>query len=231
MALAQRGSESETLQAGRWRGEGLGVLAAILSSSLGGINTATTRYLMSATDPVTFVALRFGLGFLLLLPIALALRSGWPKGRDWLGVALLGILFFAVFQGVFNLSLEYTSAARGALALMKQEGHGGSAGCAPLESFCDSGRDFRRAVVFHQPQQLSGLGGHGFAALEGGLQKLCRCRDRGRQPARSGGRQGFPLAGQQGLQMSGIVDPLTSVVAAAVAGDLGTAVEQAHGGG
>ena len=117
MALAQRGSGSETLQAGKWRGEGLGVLAAILSSSLGGINTATTRYLMGATDPVTFAAMRFGLGFLLLLPIALALRNRWPKGRDWLGGALLGILFFAVFQGVFNLSLEYTSAARGALAL------------------------------------------------------------------------------------------------------------------
>ena len=84
---------------------------------------------------------------------------------------------------------------------------------------------------FHQPQQLSGLGGHRFAALASGLQKLCCCRDRGRQPASSGGRQGFPLAGQHGLQMSGVVDPLTAVVAAAVAGDLGAAVEQAHGGG
>jgi len=98
-------------------GERLGVLAAILSSSLGGTNTAATRFAIPATDPVTLAAFRFGLGFLLLLPFALALRSRWPRGRDWIGVALLGILFFAVFQGSFNWALAYTTAARGALAL------------------------------------------------------------------------------------------------------------------
>ena len=99
------------------RSEALGVLAAVLSSSLGGINTAATRYVIGATDPITLAGLRFGIGFLLVLPFALALKSRWPKGRDWLGVVLLGILFYAVFMGLFNLSLRYTSAARGALAL------------------------------------------------------------------------------------------------------------------
>ena len=117
MELAQRGFGSETRHASKRSGEGLGVLAAILSSSVGGITTAVTRYVIGATDPVTLAGMRFGLGFLLLLPIALALKSRWPKGRDWLGVAMLGILFFAVFFGLFNLSLRYTSAARGALAV------------------------------------------------------------------------------------------------------------------
>jgi drug/metabolite transporter (DMT)-like permease/uncharacterized protein YjiS (DUF1127 family) len=117
MELAQRELDLEPPRMSLRRSEALGVLAAILSSASGGSNTAATRYVMGATDPVTFVALRFGLGFLLLLPIALALKCRWPKGRDWLGAALLGILFFAVFQGIFNLALEYTSAARGALAL------------------------------------------------------------------------------------------------------------------
>jgi len=117
MELAQRVLGSERHYTSKRSGEGLGVLAAILSSSLGGINTAVTRYVIGATDPVTLAGMRFGLGFLLLLPIALALKSRWPKGRDWLGVAMLGILFFAVFMGLFNLSLRYTSAARGALAL------------------------------------------------------------------------------------------------------------------
>jgi drug/metabolite transporter (DMT)-like permease len=97
--------------------ERLGVLAAVLSSSVGGMNTAVTRFAVGATDPVTLGALRFGLGFVLLLPLALALHSRWPVGRDWIGVTLLGILFFAVFQGSFNWALEYTTAARGALAL------------------------------------------------------------------------------------------------------------------
>jgi len=81
------------------------------------MNTAVTRYAIGATDPVTLAALRFGLGFILLMPIALALRSRWPQRRDWIGVAGLGILFFGLFMGLFNLSLRYTTAARGALAL------------------------------------------------------------------------------------------------------------------
>jgi drug/metabolite transporter (DMT)-like permease len=117
MEPAQRGLGGETGPASKRSGEGLGVLAAILSSSVGGITTAVTRYVIGATDPVTLAGMRFGLGFLLLLPIALALRSRWPRRKDWLGVALLGILFFAVFFGLFNLALRYTSAARGALAV------------------------------------------------------------------------------------------------------------------
>src|SRR5262249_41880204 len=66
---------------------------------------------------VTLGALRFGLGFLILMVIALASRSRWPQRRDWIGVAGLGILFFGVFMALFNLSLRYTTAARGALAL------------------------------------------------------------------------------------------------------------------
>lgn len=111
------GSVGEARDTNKRSGEALGILAAILSSSVGGINTAATRYVIGATDPVTLASMRFGLGFLLLLPIALMLGSRWPKGRDWLGVTMLGILFFAVFMGLFNLSLKYTSAARGALAL------------------------------------------------------------------------------------------------------------------
>jgi len=95
----------------------LGVLAAVLSSSVGGMNTAVTRYAIGATDPITLAALRFGLGFILLMPIALAFRSRWPQRRDWLAVACLGILFFGIFMALFNLSLRYTTAARGALAL------------------------------------------------------------------------------------------------------------------
>jgi len=117
MAAAERGRESERQPQGKRTGEGLGVLAAILSSSLGGVTTAVTRYVIGATDPVTLAALRFGLGFLLLLPIAFALKSRWPGRKDRLGTALLGILFFAVFFGLFNLALRYTSAARGALAV------------------------------------------------------------------------------------------------------------------
>lgn len=94
----------------------LGILAAILSSATGGVTTAVTRFAMAGTDPITLAALRFGLGFVCLLPVTLALRSRWSQRRDLMGIVLLGILFFAIFQTLFNLSLRYTTAARGALA-------------------------------------------------------------------------------------------------------------------
>lgn len=97
--------------------ERAGVVAALLSSALGGTAAAITRYAIGATDPVTLASFRFGIAFLLVLPIALVLGSKWPVGRDWLGVAGLGVLFFAVFFVLYNVSMSHTTAARGSLAL------------------------------------------------------------------------------------------------------------------
>jgi drug/metabolite transporter (DMT)-like permease len=49
--------------------------------------------------------------------VALALRCRWPRGRDWLGVAALGAMFYGAFFVVYGEALYYTSAARGALAV------------------------------------------------------------------------------------------------------------------
>src|SRR5438045_4530098 len=98
-------------------GEGWGVLAAVLSSGLGGTSIGATRYLVGAIDPLAIGSFRFGIGFVLLLPVALMQGGRWPGRRDWLAVAALGVLFFAVFPLLFNASLIFTTAARGALAL------------------------------------------------------------------------------------------------------------------
>jgi drug/metabolite transporter (DMT)-like permease len=98
-------------------GELAGILAGVASSAFGGMAAAVTRFVIGATDPVTVAVFRFGLGFLLLLPVALALRARWPSGRDWLGVAALGAMFYGVFFVVYAESLVYTSAARGSLAV------------------------------------------------------------------------------------------------------------------
>ena len=98
-------------------GEVWGVLAAVLSSALGGTSIGATRYLVSAIDPLAIGSFRFGIGFALLLPVALLQRAHWPARRDWPAVAGLGMLFFAVFPLLFNASLIFTTAARGALAL------------------------------------------------------------------------------------------------------------------
>lgn len=97
--------------------EGLGLLAALLSSALGGTAVVATRYLADTLDPLTIGAVRFGGGFLVLLVLALRERHRWPKRQDWPGAAALGLLFFGLFPVLFNAALIYTTAARGALAL------------------------------------------------------------------------------------------------------------------
>ncbi len=97
--------------------ERAGVVAAIASSALGGMAAAVTRFVVGATDPVMLAVFRFGLGFLFLLPVALLLRSRFPRGRDWLPVAALGAMFYGVFFVVYGEALVHTTAARGSLAI------------------------------------------------------------------------------------------------------------------
>ena len=99
-------------------GEWVGVLIAIVSSSLGGTAAAVTRYLVvGSADPLTLSILRWGIGFLCVLPVALLLRVRWPARADWPGVALLGFCFFGLFFILYNLAVSYTTAARASLAL------------------------------------------------------------------------------------------------------------------
>ena len=97
--------------------ERFGVLIAVLSSTFGGMAGAVTRFVAGTVDPVTIAAFRFGIGVAVLLPLALLLRSALPRGRDWIGVAALGVMFFGVFFVFYNVAMAYTTAARGALAL------------------------------------------------------------------------------------------------------------------
>jgi len=95
----------------------VGVLIAIVSSCLGGSAAAVTRYLAGNADPVTLAILRWGIGFLLVLPAAILMRAKWPPRSDWTAVAGLGVLFFGVFFIFYNIALGYTTAARASLAL------------------------------------------------------------------------------------------------------------------
>jgi drug/metabolite transporter (DMT)-like permease len=94
-----------------------GVLMAIASSALGGIASVAIRFMIATTDPITLGALRFGLGALCLLPVALCLKARWLRGRDWIEVTALGFLLFGVCFALFNLGLVYTTATRGSLAV------------------------------------------------------------------------------------------------------------------
>jgi drug/metabolite transporter (DMT)-like permease len=98
-------------------GEWLGVTLALISSCLGGTAAAVTRYLVGNADPITLAILRWGIGFLCLLPVALVLRVRWPPRSDWLAVVALGLCFFGLFFVLYNIAVSFTTAARAALAL------------------------------------------------------------------------------------------------------------------
>jgi drug/metabolite transporter (DMT)-like permease len=98
-------------------GEWVGVAIALLSSSLGGTAAAITRYLVSGADPIALAILRWGIGFLCVLPVALLTKVRWPQRRDLLPVAVLGLCFFGLFFILYNVAIGYTTAARASLAL------------------------------------------------------------------------------------------------------------------
>jgi len=89
----------------------------MVSSALGGTAAAVTRYLVGDADPLTLAVLRWGIGFLCVLPVALLLRVRWPMRRDWPAVAALGICFFGLFFILYNIAVGYATAARASLAL------------------------------------------------------------------------------------------------------------------
>ncbi|MFO1159931.1 MAG: DMT family transporter [Reyranellaceae bacterium] len=98
-------------------GEWLGVSIAIVSSSLGGTAAAVTRYMVGSADPLTLALLRWGIGVLCVLPVALLMRARWPGRQDWPAVVGLGFLFYGLFTILYNLAIGYTTAARASLAL------------------------------------------------------------------------------------------------------------------
>lgn len=94
-----------------------GVVAAVLSSALGGVSIGATRYVAAVIDPMAIGSFRFGIGFLMLLPLVFIRREAWPRRADLLPIVALGLLFFALYPILFNAAFIYTTAAHGALTL------------------------------------------------------------------------------------------------------------------
>jgi drug/metabolite transporter (DMT)-like permease len=97
--------------------ERMGIAAGVASSALGGTAAAVTRFAVASMDPVLITLFRFGIGFLLLLPVAWLTRVTWPRGNDLAASAALGALFYGAFFVAYAQALTFTSAARGSLGV------------------------------------------------------------------------------------------------------------------
>jgi drug/metabolite transporter (DMT)-like permease len=94
-----------------------GLAAALIGSFLGGTASAGTRFAVGALDPLAVVTLRYGIGALFLAPFAAASVRKLDSHRDTASIAVLGVIFFALYPYLFSLSFAHTTAARGALVL------------------------------------------------------------------------------------------------------------------
>ena len=74
-----------------------------------------TRFVVDQTGPASLALLRYAIGFLCLLPIALATPRPRFALRDLAPIALLGIVQFGVLIALLNFGLRFVPAARAAV--------------------------------------------------------------------------------------------------------------------
>lgn len=93
--------------------------AAFVAAALYGASVVAVRVAVADISPLALALLRFGQGALILV-IALLVTARHLlkiKMRDLPFLALLGVIFFALFPLSFNAALQYTEASRGSVLL------------------------------------------------------------------------------------------------------------------
>lgn len=93
-------------------------LAGLISGAMAGVSVVATRFVMPETDAITLSFIRYLIAIACLAPLAAVLIQSHKTSRSDVAQMLgWGVLFFGAFPWFFSLSLEFTTAARGALAL------------------------------------------------------------------------------------------------------------------
>ena len=93
-------------------------LAAVAAAATGiqvGSAMVATRFVVDQTGPASLALLRYAIGFLCLLPVALAAPRPRFVVRDLVPIALLGIAQFGVLIALLNFGLRFIPAARAAV--------------------------------------------------------------------------------------------------------------------
>ncbi len=90
---------------------------ASLSTALGGMTVALTRFIISETEPLSLAFIRYGIGAIILLFYLIWTRSVFPRisREDLFIILVLGIIMFACFPYFMARALADTTAARGGL--------------------------------------------------------------------------------------------------------------------
>ena len=107
---------------------------------------------------------------------------------------------------------------------------GAGAGGVTLEGVFDGGGEFLRAVVVEQGEQSGGVRPQGFSALCELLEEGVGGGDGGAEAVSGGVGVGLSGGGEESVEMVGVLDGLSGVVAAGMAGEFGLLIEDADAG-
>ena len=103
-------------------------------------------------------------------------------------------------------------------------GDGAGAEGVSLEGVVDGGGELLRPVVVEQGEQPGSVRSQRLAALGESLEEVGGGGDGGAEPVAGGVDVGLLGGGEQALQVRGVLDGLSGVVGAAMAGELGLLV-------
>ncbi|PHQ66491.1 MAG: permease [Sneathiella sp.] len=95
--------------------EHLALVAAALMAIIVGAAIVATSSIVADAGPVTIAFLRYFIGVILMLPLALRLKWSPVPAKDLLPIAVLGIFQFAVLIVLLNFSVIYIDAGLAAL--------------------------------------------------------------------------------------------------------------------
>ena len=90
---------------------------AALSCAFGGSGFVAMRILVLETEPITVAWLRNGIGAALLVVAMLAFARVRVAWRDLLGMSLIGLFFFAIFQWLMAWALQFTTSGRASITV------------------------------------------------------------------------------------------------------------------
>ena len=93
----------------------LATAAAAATGVQVGSAMVATRFVVDQTGPASLALLRYSIGFLCLLPLALAAPRPKFAVRDLMPIALLGITQFGILIALLNYGLRFIPAARAAV--------------------------------------------------------------------------------------------------------------------
>lgn len=89
--------------------------AAAIAGILVGAALVASRFVIDQVGPASLALMRYAIGFLCLLPFALAAPRPGFRPRDLVPIAGLGIIQFGILIALMNVGLRYIPAGRAAM--------------------------------------------------------------------------------------------------------------------